>query len=110
MHAEVRDPVGPNGIDWVRNPSTNNAATDSGFNGSRFVQTRTWTVGDTTVTPSAPAADITLHTANTHPVAGDEVVYVETNHPATGSSRSRGRSTASRSRTRPTAATWTSAR
>src|SRR3954447_26506721 len=51
--AEVRDPVGPDGIDWVRNPSTNNAPADSGFNGSRFVQTRTWTVGDTTVTPSA---------------------------------------------------------
>ena len=66
----------------MRNPSTNNGATDSGFNGSRFVQTRTWTVGDTTVTPSAPAADITFHTANTHPVAADEVVYVETNHPA----------------------------
>ena len=81
VHAEVRDPVGPDGIDWVRNPSTNNAATDSGFNGSRFVQTRTWTVGDTTVTASPPAADITSTTANTHPVAGDEVVYVETNHP-----------------------------
>ena len=31
--AEARDPVGPTGTDWVRNPSTNNAATDSGFNG-----------------------------------------------------------------------------
>ena len=31
VHAEVRDPVGPNGIDWVRNPSTNNSATDSGL-------------------------------------------------------------------------------
>lgn len=50
--AEVRDPVGPSGTDWVRDPSANNAATDSGFNGSRFVQTRTWTVGDTTVTAS----------------------------------------------------------
>ena len=80
--AEVRDPVGPSGIDWVRNPSANNAATDSGFNGARFVQTRTWTVGDTTVTASPAEADITTGTANTHPVAGDEVVYVETNHPA----------------------------
>jgi len=80
--AEARDPVGPNGTDWVRNPSTNNATTDSGYNGPRFVQTRTWTVGDTTVTPSAPAADITAMTATSHPVAGDEVVYVETNHPA----------------------------
>ena len=80
--AEVRDPVGPSGIDWVRNPSTGNSATDAGFNGSRFVQTRTWTVGDTTVTPTPPAADITYHSANTHPVAADEVVYVETNHPA----------------------------
>src|SRR4051812_23948094 len=79
--AEVRDPVGPSGIDWVRNPSANNGATDSGFNGSRFVQTRTWTVGDTTVTPSPPAVDITAYTQNTPPVASDEVVYVETNHP-----------------------------
>jgi len=79
--AEVRDPVGPTGTDWVRNPSSNNAAADSGFNGSRFVQTRTWTVGDTTVTPSAAAADITASTQNTHPLAEDEVVFVETNHP-----------------------------
>jgi hypothetical protein len=81
VHAEIRDPVGPDGIDWVRNPSTGNSSTNSGFNGPRFVQTREWTVGDTTVTPSPAAADITAHTANTRPVAGDEVVYVETNHP-----------------------------
>jgi hypothetical protein len=74
VFAEVRDPVGPDGEDWVRNPSTNNAATDSGYNGPRFVQTRTWTVGDTTVTPSTPAADITAFTQNTHPLAEDEVV------------------------------------
>ena len=79
--AEARDPVGPNGLDWVRNPSTNNTSTDSGYNGPRFVQTRQWTVGDTTVAPSAPAAEITLATMNTQPVAGDEIVYVETNHP-----------------------------
>src|ERR1700754_3275841 len=24
VHAEIRDPVGPTGLDWVRNPSTNN--------------------------------------------------------------------------------------
>jgi IgA peptidase M64 len=82
VFAEVRDPVGPSGTDWVRNPSANNAAADSGFNGPRFVQTRTWTVGDTTVTPSAPEADITASSQTTHPVAADEVVYVETNHPA----------------------------
>jgi hypothetical protein len=82
VHAEVRDPVGPTGTDWVRNPSTNNTSTDSGFNGARFVQTRTWTVGDTTSTPSAPEADITASSQHTHPVAADEVVYVETNHPA----------------------------
>ncbi len=82
VFAEVRDPVGPSGTDWVRNPSTNNAAADSGFNGSRFVQTRTWTVGDTAVTPSAPEADITASSQTTHPVAANEVVYVETNHPA----------------------------
>ena len=79
--AEARDPVGPNGIDWVRNPSTGNSSTDSGFNGPRFVQTRAWTVGDTTVEPSAPAAEITLSSMTSQPVAGDEVVYVETNHP-----------------------------
>ena len=81
MHAEIRDPVGPTGTDWVRNPSTNNSAADSGFNGPRYVQTRTWTVGDTTTTASPAAADITFNTANTHPLAKDEVVYVETNHP-----------------------------
>lgn len=81
VHVEVRDPVGPDGIDWVRNPSTNNTASDSGYNGPRFVQTREWTVGDTTVTPSAPAAEITNSTMTTQPVAGDEVVFVETNHP-----------------------------
>jgi IgA Peptidase M64 len=81
VHAEIRDPVGPDGIDWVRNPSTGNSSTNSGYNGPRFVQTREWTVGDTTVTPSPAAADITAQTANTHPVAGDEVVYIETNHP-----------------------------
>jgi hypothetical protein len=80
--AEVRDPVGPSGTDWVRNPSANNASTDSGFNGARFVQTRQWTVGDTTVTASPAEAEITASTQNTHPVAADEVVYVETNHPA----------------------------
>ncbi|HEX6025327.1 MAG TPA: M64 family metallopeptidase [Solirubrobacter sp.] len=81
VHAEIRDPVGPDGIDWVRNPSTGNSSTNSGYNGPRFVQTREWTVGDTTVTPSPPDAEITLHTANTRPVAGDEVVFIETNHP-----------------------------
>ena len=87
MHAEVRDPVGPDGIDWVRNPSANNGSSDSGYNGSRFVQTRQWTVGDTTVTATPAEADITAHTANTHPVASDEVVYIETNRPSDRSSR-----------------------
>ncbi|RKQ87099.1 IgA peptidase M64 [Solirubrobacter pauli] len=81
VYAEVRDPVGPDGIDWVRNPSTNNSATDSGFNGSRFVQSRTFTVGEGTVTASPAEADITAHTANVRPLAGDEIVYVNTNHP-----------------------------
>ncbi|WP_165947121.1 M64 family metallopeptidase [Micromonospora sp. 15K316] len=81
VHVEVRDPVGPDGTDWVRNPSTGNTATNSGYNGPRFVQTRQWTVGDTTATPSAPAATFTGHTMNNQPVAGDEVVYVRTNHP-----------------------------
>ena len=113
VYAEVRDPVGPTGIDWVRNPSTNNGATDSGFNGSRFVQTRTWTVGDTTADAVGAGGRHHVHAldATTHPVAGDEVVYVETNHPTdrvlpvTWTLERR-----SSSRTRPTAATSTSAR
>jgi hypothetical protein len=82
VQVEVRDPVGPDGIDWVRNPSTGNSSTDSGYNGPRFVQTRQWTVGDVAVTPSPAGAELTLSTATDRPVAGDEVVYVETNHPA----------------------------
>jgi len=81
VHVEARDPVGPDGIDWVRNPSMGNSATDSGFNGPRFVQTRQWTVGAETATPSEPAAELTGSTNNAQPVAGDETVYVETNHP-----------------------------
>jgi hypothetical protein len=77
---EVRDPVGPDGEDWVRNPSTNNAPADSGYNGPRFVQTRKWTVDASTAVPSAPAAEITSSTMTTQPVAADEVVFVETNH------------------------------
>ena len=81
--AEVRDPVGPTGIDWVRNPSTNNAAPDSGFNGSRFVQTAHVDRGrhDRDRLARRPPRS-PRNTANTHPVASDEVVYVETNHPA----------------------------
>ncbi|GAA4452632.1 M64 family metallopeptidase [Phytohabitans houttuyneae] len=82
VRVEVRDPVGPDGIDWVRNPSTGGGATDSGYNGPRFVQTREWTVAAAGVTPSPPAAEITSSTMTTQPVAGDEVVFVETNHPA----------------------------
>jgi hypothetical protein len=81
VHVEVRDPVGPDGRDWVRNPSTGNSSTDSGYNGPRFVQTRQWTVGDTTAEPSPPAAEITLSSMTTQPLGGDEVVFVETNHP-----------------------------
>jgi hypothetical protein len=81
VHVEVRDPVGPDGMDWVRNPSTGSSSTDSGYNGPRFVQTRQWTVGDTTVEPSPPAAEITLASMTGQPVGGDEVVFVETNHP-----------------------------
>ena len=73
VHVEVRDPVGPGGTDWVRNPSTGNASTNSGYNGPRFVQTRQWTVGQP-ARRSPPAADITASTVTTQPVAGDEVV------------------------------------
>ena len=82
VHLEVRDPVGPDGIDWVRNPSTNNTASNSGFNGPRFVQTREWTVGPDGAQASAPQAEITNATIDVQPVAGDEVLFVETNHPA----------------------------
>jgi hypothetical protein len=82
VHVEVRDPVGPDGIDWVRHPSTGNSATDSGYNGPRFVQTRQWTVSEDTVQPSPPAAEITLSSMTGQPVGGDEVVFVETNHPS----------------------------
>jgi hypothetical protein len=82
VRVEVRDPVGPDGRDWVRNPSTGNSSTDSGYNGPRFVQTRQWTVGDATAAPSPPAAEITLASMTAQPVGGDEVVFVETNHPA----------------------------
>jgi hypothetical protein len=84
VHVEVRDPVGPDGIDWVRNPSTGNSTTNSGYNGARFVQTREWTVGADGVTPT-PISEVDLLTGSTpaqRPVAGDEVVYVETGHPA----------------------------
>ena len=81
VHVEVRDPVGPDRRDWVRNPSTGNSATDSGYNGPRFVQTRQWTVGEETVAPSPPAAEITLSSLTAQPVGGDEVMFVETNHP-----------------------------
>ena len=62
-------------------PRPATAATDSGYNGPRFVQARQWTVGDTTVAPSPPAAEITLSSMTGQPVGGDEVVFVETNHP-----------------------------
>jgi hypothetical protein len=81
VSVEVRDPVGPAGIDWVRNPSTGNAPTDSGYNGPRFVQTRQWTVGAPGVVASPPATQITTSTMTSQPVAGDEVVFIETNHP-----------------------------
>lgn len=81
VHVEARDPVGPDGLDWVRNPSTGNSATNSGYNGPRFVQSRQWTVGEDVVDASLPEARITLATMNDEPVGGDEVVYVETNHP-----------------------------
>ena len=84
VHVEVRDPVGPDGIDWVRNPSTGSSATNSGYNGPRFVQTREWTVGRHRVTPiPAPATvEFTGSTPTDRPLAGDEVVYVRTAHPA----------------------------
>lgn len=82
VHVEARDPIGPDGIDWVRNPSTGNSSTNSGYNGPRFVQTRQWTVGDDTVTPAPPAAEFTLSSMTSQPVGGDDVVYVETNHPS----------------------------
>jgi len=80
VHVEVRDPVGPDGTDWVRNPSTNATATDSGYNGPRFVQTRQWTIGGDAVVPSAAAAQITSASMITQPLAHDEFAFVRTNH------------------------------
>ncbi|NED94407.1 peptidase M64 [Phytoactinopolyspora alkaliphila] len=82
VHVEVRDPVGPDGLDWVRNPSAGSSATDSGYNGPRFVQTREWTVGRHRVVPEAAPVEITAASLTTRPVSGDEVVFVETTHPA----------------------------
>jgi hypothetical protein len=82
VRAEVRDPVGPDGIDWVRNPSTGSGATDSGYNGPRFVQTRGWTVGSQTTDPdTSTPVEFTSLTPGDRPVAGDEVVYAVTAHP-----------------------------
>lgn len=83
VHVEVRDPVGPDGIDWVRNPSTGSSSTNSGYNGPRFVQTRQWTVGLVPTPP--PLGDVDLVTSSSptdKPVAGDEVVFVQVIHPA----------------------------
>ncbi|MBB5785466.1 M64 family metallopeptidase [Jiangella mangrovi] len=82
VHVEVRDPVGPDGIDWVRNPSTATSATNSGYNGARFVQTRSWTVGSDPAAADTVAPEITGSSPTVRPVAGDEVVYVETSHAA----------------------------
>jgi cytoskeletal protein CcmA (bactofilin family) len=79
VEVEVRDPVGPDGIDWVRDASTDG----HGFNSPRYVQTRQWTVGSDGVTPSDPADElITGGTPTERPVGGSEWVYVETAHPA----------------------------
>ncbi|WP_166352234.1 M64 family metallopeptidase [Phytoactinopolyspora limicola] len=80
VHVEVRDPVGPDGIDWVRNPSTGISATDSGYNGARFVQTREWTVSRLRAVPSNPDVEFVASTPTHRPVAGDEIVYVTTTH------------------------------
>ena len=81
VHVEVRDPVGPDGIDWVRNPSTSNATTNSGFNGSRFVQTRQWTTDSSSVDPvGSRRPDHQWLPWPTSRSPGTRV-YVETNHP-----------------------------
>ena len=79
VHVEARDPVGPDGLDWVRNPSTGNSATDAGYNGPRFVQTRQWVVGVVPVTSTpAPADLITGGTLPDRRLGGKEWAYVET--------------------------------
>ena len=78
----------------TRRPTTR--ATDSGFNGSRFVQTRTWTVGDTTVTPSPAGRRTSPFHDGEHP-PGRRPTRSSTSRPTTrptASCRSRGRSTA----------------
>ena len=58
---------------FVRDPSFKN--------GPRMTQTRQWTVGAPLPTTPVEAA-ITLSTPTNHAVGGDEVVFVETTHPA----------------------------
>ncbi len=58
--------------DFVRDPAF--------LDGPRMTQSRSWTIG--APLPAAPVElAITLSTATSRPVAGDEVVYVETTHP-----------------------------
>ncbi|CAM3469326.1 M64 family metallopeptidase [Isoptericola cucumis] len=82
LHVEARDPVGPDGLDWVRNPSTNNTTTDSGYNGPRFVQTRQWTVGEATAPATPPTDPVVAGSPTDRPLAADEVASVQTAHPA----------------------------
>ncbi|MFG2074442.1 M64 family metallopeptidase [Nonomuraea maritima] len=67
--ATVTDPT-----DYVRDPAIRDA----------IARTRTWTV-DTAITtpPDGVEPEIVSSTPTTHPVSRDEVVYVETTHPAT---------------------------
>jgi hypothetical protein len=105
VSVEVRDPVGPAGTDWVRNPSTGNSPTDSGYNGPRFVQTRQWTLGAPGVVASPPAAQITGSTMTSRWPATRSSSSRRTTRP-TGCSTSPGRSTGSPYRTRTTVAGW----
>jgi IgA peptidase M64 len=50
-------------------------------NGPRMTQTRQWTVG-APLSPTPVGAAFTLSTPTDRPVGGDEVVFVETTHPA----------------------------
>ena len=80
LSVEVRDPVGPDGTDWVRNPSANNTTTDSGYDGARFVQTREWTVGNASAPAAAGVELVTGSSPTSRPLAADEGADVQTGH------------------------------
>ena len=95
MHAEVRDPVGPDGIDWVRNPSTNNSA--DGLRLQRLALRADAHVDGRRHDRDAVAARGRHHRLTRRTRTRSRATRSSTSRPTTrptASSRSRGRSTA----------------